>query len=85
MGFRYLKPPDFDDLSGEFTLESGWKVFFNADVTQCFQERHWSLWKVSEIQRVQLESRFDCKHHFYTPRTGFTSDGQPGGGANPFG
>lgn len=55
--FHYLKPPDFNDLSGEFALESGWKVFFDACVGQCFQDRHWSLWKVSEIQTVHLESR----------------------------
>lgn len=85
VGFCYLKPPDFDDLSGELTLESGWKVFFNADIRQCFQDRHWSLWKVSEIQTVQLESRFERKHHLHTSRTGVTSDSQPGGGAYPFG
>lgn len=84
LGFCYLKPPDFDDLSGEFTLESGWKVFFNTDVRQCFQDRHWSLWKVSEIQTVQLETRFECKQHLHTSRTEFTSDSQPGGGAYPF-
>lgn len=84
-GLRYLKPPDFDDLSGEFALESSREVFFNAHVGQCFQDRHWSLWKVSEVQTVQLKSRFERKHHVHTSRTGFTSDSQPGGGAYPFG
>lgn len=59
----YLKPPDFDDLSGEFALKSGWKVFFNPDIRQRFQDRHRSLWKSSEIQILQRESRSECTHH----------------------
>lgn len=39
-GCLYLTPLDFDDLSGEFTLQSGWKVLFHTDVGESFQDGH---------------------------------------------
>lgn len=56
LSLSHLKPPDFNILSGELTLQSDRKFLLHTHVSQRSQDGHWRLCQFSQLSQSVSES-----------------------------